>query len=392
MNPQQPLGVKEFIEAVDLHLQFGYQGVTVEGEISGFRATPATFQFSLKEGEAALRSVIFKNRLQQPLEDGMKIRATGTPKLHPQYGFSFHVDSVELAGEGELMRAYELLKAKLESEGLFDVSRKRPLPRFPQRVGVITSKQGVVFHDFMKELNARWGGVHIVFVPVMVQGTGSVEQIVEAIRTLNQLPEPLEVIALIRGGGSLEDLLTFNSEPVAREVSSSRTPMVVGVGHEPDISLADLVADVRASTPTQAARIIAPLRSEVMLELNHAKQKINHHMSRQLNLQNQRLEQLARALEVVLRRPLERLRLSEMKLRQAITRMSGEVGRQKAQLAGLSRLLEAANPKKLLERGYSITSTGGLILKDPGKVKPGDALVIQLHAGKLGAKVDERKE
>ncbi len=391
MNPQKPLSVKEFIHAVDLHLQFGYQSVVVEGEISGYRATPATYQFNLKEEEAMLRSVIFKNRLQHPLEDGMKIRATGTPKLHPQYGFSFQIETLELAGEGELRRAYELLKAKLEQEGLFDPARKRPIPEFPRRIGLVTSKEGAVLHDFMRVLNSRWGGLEIVFTPVMVQGIGAVDQIVGALGYLNQLAEPLDTLVLIRGGGSLDDLQAFNSEPVARAVAGSRTPIVVGVGHEPDISLADLVADLRAPTPTQAAHLVAPSREEVSRHLDQQKADLTRSIRQLVDESGRRLQLLAGSLEAVLKQPLEQIRNAETRLRQFLTRFSGQVATYQQNLAGLSRLLAAANPQGLLSRGYSITFAGNTIVKDASQVKAGDDLVIQLHAGKLGAKVDDRQ-
>lgn len=388
MNPQQNLGVKEFIAAVDLHLQFGYQSVTVEGEISGYRATPATFQFNLKEEEAMLRSVIFKNRLQHLLEDGMKVRATGTPKLHPQYGFSFQIESLELAGEGELMRAFELLKAKLETEGLFDPARKRPIPEFPQRIGLITSKEGAVLHDFMRVLNSRWGGVDIVFAPVMVQGIGSVDQIVGALNFLNQLSEPLDTIVLIRGGGSLDDLQSFNSEPVARAVAGSRTPIVVGVGHEPDVSLADMVADLRAPTPTQAAHLVVPNREEIERLLDQQRTNIGRCVQTLIDENGRRLQVLVGGLEAVLRQPMEQVQVAENKLRQFLTRCEGSVARQKEAVSGLGRLLAAANPANLLERGYSIAYADDKIVRDVNQVKTGDKLVIQLHKGKLGAKVD----
>lgn len=390
MNPQQTLGVKEFISAVDLHLQFGYQGVTVEGEISGYRATPATFQFNLKEEDAMLRSVIFKNRLQHELEDGMKVRATGTPKLHPQYGFSFQIESLELAGEGELMRAFELLKAKLEGEGLFDPARKRPIPQFPARIGLVTSKEGAVLHDFMRVLNARWGGLEIVFTPVMVQGIGAVDQIVGALNYLNQLSDPLDTIVLIRGGGSLDDLQAFNSEPVSRAVAGSRTPIIVGVGHEPDISLADLVADLRAPTPTQAAHLVAPSREEIGRQLAQHQVGITRCVRQLIEENGRRLQLLVSGLEAVLRQPSEQVQRAETRLRQFLTRCEGAVARQKEQMSGLGRLLTASNPANLLERGYSIAYAGGQILRDPQDVKPGDDLVIQLHKGKLGAKADEQ--
>lgn len=389
MNPQDTIGVKEFIKALDLHLQFGYQNVTVEGEVSGLRATPATFQFSLKEEEAVLRSVIFKNRMNQPLEDGMKIRATGTPGLHPQYGFSFKVETIELAGEGELKRAFELLKAKLEGEGLFDPARKRELPQFPKRIGLVTSKEGAVLHDFLRVVNSRWGGLEIILAPVMVQGIGSVEQIVGALRYLNQLPDPVDVLVLIRGGGSLEDLQSFNSEPVAREVAGSRTPIIVGVGHEPDISLADLVADVRAATPTHAAQIVVPSREEIGRRLNQEFINIGRCMSQLVTENGRRLQALPGSLEAVLRRPLEQVRMAEMRLRQFLTRFGGEVARYQQNLQGLSRLLAASNPTGILSRGYSITYSGGVIVKDKAQVKPGDKLVIKLHASELKAKADE---
>ncbi|HSH31858.1 MAG TPA: exodeoxyribonuclease VII large subunit, partial [Candidatus Saccharimonadales bacterium] len=232
MSPEI-ISVKEFIAILNETLAFAYPLVTVEGEVSGFKVNQGKWVFfDLKDEEATLGCFMPLYQLKVPLEDGMKVRVGGTPKLTKWGKFSFTARTVELAGEGELRRAFEILRAKLEQEGLFAPQRKRALPPFPATIGLITSAQSAAYHDFTKILQARWGGVTVKVADVQVQGAPAPDQIVMAIDYFNQLPLPVEVVVLIRGGGSLEDLQAFNTESVARAVAASRTPMVVGVGHE----------------------------------------------------------------------------------------------------------------------------------------------------------------
>src|SRR3989338_9142975 len=217
----------------------------IEGEVSDFRVTQqkwVSFDLKDEEAEAVLKCFMTVWQMGVPIENGMRVRVNGFPKVYERFGtLKLNVQRVEPVGEGALKRAYELLKKKLEEEGVFDLSRKRGLPRFPERVGLITSRDAAAFGDFLRIMNNRWGGVEIDFVPVHVQGRQAVPEILQAFLFFNGLPESErpEVLVLTRGGGGLEDLHAFNDEQVVREVFLSKIPVVVGVGHERDESLCD---------------------------------------------------------------------------------------------------------------------------------------------------------
>jgi exodeoxyribonuclease VII large subunit len=269
VNPQI-ISVTEFVSIINETLAFAYPQVTIEGEVSSFKVNQGKFVFfDLKDEANVLSCFMMVHQLKMPIEDGMKVRVTGTPKVTKFSKFSLTVRAVELAGEGELRRAMELLKKKLEGEGLFDQARKRPIPKFPVRLGLITSGASAAYADFIKILNARWSGVEVLLADVSVQGAAAPDQIVGALEYFNTLRDPVDVLVLIRGGGSLEDLAAFSTEPVARAVAASRTPIIVGVGHEVDFSLADYAADLRAATPTDAARLVVPDRHETEARVEH---------------------------------------------------------------------------------------------------------------------------
>jgi exodeoxyribonuclease VII large subunit len=259
--------VSQFIDYLNTALVSAVfpEGAVIEGEVAEYRVSQDKWIWFLLKDEAAVVSCFAtKWQLRTPLEDGMQIRVFGQPKVHPRSGkFSVTVERVELVGEGALRRAFELLKKKLSEEGLFAPERKRRIPRFPRRIGLIASRESAAYTDFLRILGNRWGGVEVLSAHVQVQGRDAVREIVGAFRYFNARADGVDVLVLTRGGGSLEDLQAFNSEDVARAVFSSRIPVIVGVGHERDETLADHVADVRASTPTNAAEIVAPDRREL---------------------------------------------------------------------------------------------------------------------------------
>ncbi|MDF2461277.1 MAG: exodeoxyribonuclease large subunit, partial [Candidatus Saccharibacteria bacterium] len=347
--------------------------------------------------------------LKLPLEDGMKVRVTGSPKVGKFSRFSLTVRNVELAGEGELKRAMELLKKKLEGEGLFDPARKRPLPAFPSRVGLITSGTSAAYADFIKILGARWGGLEVMLADVTVQGAQAPDQVVGALEYFNQLRDPVDVLVLIRGGGSIEDLIAFSTEPVARAVAASRTPIVVGVGHEIDFSLADYAADVRAATPTDAARLVVPDRHEIAARVDHLTRRSEAALSRALETRRTQVDRTISRLEAYLRHPRERVQTYEARLWRALDRLGHSVHNQqqrtnvfehrlagferlvlaerRSRLAGLERVLRGFDPHAVLNRGYSIVRHNGAILRDPAATQPGDALMVQLAKGQIEAEV-----
>jgi exodeoxyribonuclease VII large subunit len=271
----------------------------IEGEISQYKVSQGKWIFfDLKDDRATLNcfSTIFM--LPAPLEDGMRVQVLGYPKVQEKSGrFSFTVQKVVPIGAGALQRAYTLLKEKLTTEGLFSVGRKRSLPGLPSRIGVIASRESAAFGDFSKIINGRWGGLEIIVRQVTVQGETAVDEIVGAFQEFNSLPELCDVVVLIRGGGSLEDLAAFNSEAVVRAVYGSRSPVVTGVGHERDETLVDFAADVRAATPTHAAQLIVPDRKEFLANLEmqlvhvgdtleHTVRHTKHSVDEQVNVFN----------------------------------------------------------------------------------------------------------
>lgn len=303
MQPSLPvITVSEFLDVLNQTLGMAFPQVVVEGEVSGFKINQGKFVFfDLKDAEATINCFMMLFALKTPIEDGMKIRVTATPKMTKWGKFSLTVRAVELAGEGALRRSMELLRQKLSAEGLFDPARKRPLPAFPQTVGLITSATSAAYQDFVTILNDRWRGLQIQLIDVTVQGATAPDQIVHAIDHFNTLARPVDVLVLIRGGGSLEDLQAFSTETVARAVAASRTPIVVGVGHEVDTSLADYAADVRAATPTDAARLIVPDRVQLISEISALTQVMEGAFGAYLSRITQRLHAAMAGLELGLK-------------------------------------------------------------------------------------------
>lgn len=413
--PQSVIGVKEFVGILNETLNFAFPLVTVEGEVHSFKVNQQKWVFfDLKDDEATLSCFMPVYALKVALEDGMKIRATGSPKLTKWGKFSFTVKVVELAGEGELRRAYELLKGRLEGEGMFDDARKRSLPRYPASIGLVASTGSAAYADFMKILEARWGGLTIEVADVQVQGAPAPAQIMGAIGYFNQLAHPVDVVVLIRGGGSLEDLQAFNTEDVTRAVASSRTPIVVGVGHEVDLTLADFAADVRAATPTDAARLVVPDRFQVGQVLDYQclalergieqslvskSNKIDHHIGMMVQFLAGPREVLA-IQTGALKREFYRIHLRMEGYAQTLQYLSGLlVGRQregfksnKVKLQALSRLLEGFSPQANLARGYSIVRLEGIIIKSVSQVSAGDELMLQLADGHISAQMKRDEE
>ena len=367
--------------------------VCVEGEISDFRISQNKFVwFNLKDEAETLQCFSMTFRLRQPLEDGMKVKVWGYPKIFGRSGrFSFQVERVEVSGEGSLKRAFELLRAKLEAEGLFATERKRQLPQFPETLGLITSPQAAAFSDFLKQLNSRLGGLKIIFVPVSVQGENAAEEIVAAFNYFNRLKSKPDVIVLTRGGGSLEDLKEFNSEEVVRAVFSSKAPVVCGVGHERDVSLAELAADVRASTPTHAAQLVVPDRTELLraveLLLENQQTAVADRIARfqhELRHVTSELSEIITAQITAVRSGLQQFYLTYLNFKDKLTL-------QKNQLRSLNKLLHSLAPAAILKRGYSIVRKSGKIIKRAGMVRVGEELEIQPAEGLIKSKVTEIK-
>lgn len=368
MEPTLVLGVSDLIALVNQTLEYAYPSVVVEGELSSFKVSKGKFIFfDLKDNEGAVGCFMMAYQLRTPLEDGMKVRVVAVPKLTAWGKFSLTVRDVRPVGEGDIKKSFKLLHAKLEKEGLFDASRKRRLPLLPQRVGLIASTESAGYADFIKILNGRWGGLEVQVADVQVQGAGAAPQIIRAITHFNEQAQPVDVLVIVRGGGSAEDLAVFNEEPLVRAVAASRIPTLVGVGHEVDTSLADLAADVRAATPSNAAQILVPDREAMIRDIRHKQRRMLAHLiSRQQRLKRQ----LADAGKHML------------------SRMTHGMDVQRRHVAYARRTLRQLDPKVVLARGYAIVrdEKGALVRAQPS-LKPGDAVVIETSQAIINAGV-----
>lgn len=413
MNYMKKFSVSEFVEFLNSALSAAVfpDGVVVEGEVTEYRVSQGKWiWFLLKDEKSSVSCFSMTWKLRQPLEDGMQVRVFGVPKVHAKSGkFSVVVDRVEPIGEGALRRAYELLKRNLEKEGLFDVARKRPLPRFPGRIGLIASRESAAYSDFLRILGNRWGGLEINSVHVQVQGKQAVQTITDAFEYFNRNAGLADVLVLTRGGGSLEDLHAFNSEDVARAIFGSKIPVVVGVGHERDESLADFVADVRASTPSNAAELIVPDRAEVMSALENrasflvsamegqvserknlvsrSVQSMDSALLSSLSVFRHRLRDFAEAFERYRRNVEEQIVRCDFLTAQLTEKTGSWLDRTARELESKQKYLHSYNPKNVLKRGYAIVRHGDEVLREWDKVKTGDDIDVQLHEGHLSATV-----
>lgn len=385
------LSVGQYLGLVNQALgQISSTQIVVEGEVSDFRIAQGKWvSFDLKDEkeQAVLKCFMTKWQLKVEVESGMRVQVMGHPKVYERFGsFKMNVQEVAPVGEGALRRAYELLKKKLETEGLFDVGRKRTLPRFVQRVGLITSRDAAAYGDFIQILNNRWGGIVLQHAHVHVQGRQAVREIVGAFEYFNGLDDEVrpDVLVLTRGGGGLEDLHAFNDEEVARAIFRSKIPVVVGVGHERDESLADFVADVRASTPSNAAERIVPSRSDVRYEIETMERHMEERLADVVQVRGRVIERATSSISFILERQKERFRSFEERLF-----VAGEdwLPLIRSELEGLARVLRQVDPKRVLSRGYSIVSVDGAVLTDASKVGVGQEVGVQLAAGSFDAQV-----
>jgi exodeoxyribonuclease VII large subunit len=386
------LSVSQYLQIVNAVLREHVPSleIVVEGEISGFTVKDGKWIiFDLKDEtdprtKAACFATTFK--VSGAFENGMRVRVFGYPSVKAWSTFQIDVQRMDPVGEGALKRAYEALKKKLEAEGLFAADRKRALPRFPERIGLITSRDAAAYGDFLRILNNRWGGVDVLFCDVRVQGKDAVSEILGAFAAFNALPpfERPDVLVLTRGGGSLEDLHAFNDEQTARAVYGSAIPVVCAVGHERDESLCDFVADVRASTPSNAAERAVPNRRDVDYEIammaRHAEDRLRDAAASRMRL----VERAARAVSFVLER--ERQRLSASTRRSSQT-FAAWASRLRDRAASYDRVLRQIDPGRVLARGYSIVTSGGRVVSDASALSAGTEIEVQLARGSVGAEV-----
>ena len=368
--------------------------IWIEGEVSNLRRPGSGHAyFTLRDSQSSLRGVLFRNsRGLEHLQDGVAVVAHGRVSLYEVRGdLQLIADVIQPEGVGELQMRLEQLTLQLEREGLFDPSRKRPLPEFPRRIGVVTSPTGSVWHDIQSVIRRRWPLVELLIAPAMVQGDGAAPTIVEALTSLNSEPG-VDMIIVARGGGSLEDLWPFNEESVARAVFASATPVVSAIGHETDFTICDMVADVRAPTPSAGAELAVPDRKDMLARIAGAAQVIENTVEGRIVRARDDADILASRVErSVPELDGQRLRIDDL-LHSAQTALTHGVELSRARIAGLESALMPLSPENTLRRGYAIVSARSSdgILTDNRDVSAGDILDITLHRGKIVASVESK--
>lgn len=378
-------------------VESAFSHVWVSGEISNFmRAGSGHVYFTLKDDSAQLKAVIWRStaqRIRFDLRDGMEVIAAGGIQVYEARGqHQLVIEQLQPKGIGPLELAFRQLQQKLAAEGLFAPERKRPLPRFPKRIALITSPTGAAVRDIIQVLTRRWPRANIVIVPVAVQGDQAAGQIAVALRRVHTIPG-VDVVICGRGGGSLEDLWAFNEEVVARAIHACQVPVVSAVGHEVDVTIADLVADRRALTPSEAAELVVPLESDVRIELDLIRQRLFSSLRQQTQQARLRLDSLAGRRPFA--RPLDRIhdlsrKLDELESRlKRGARQAVETSRQ--QLHALAGALNALSPLAVLDRGYSLTKrlSDGELVRDAATVAVGDKLTTVLARGRIVSEVQE---
>ncbi|MFZ2544763.1 MAG: exodeoxyribonuclease VII large subunit [Candidatus Saccharimonadales bacterium] len=361
INPK--LTVSDFIAITNQTLEYVYPIVEIEGEVASFKINQNKFVFfDIKDEGASVGCFMMLFQLRLPVEDGMKVIITATPKLTQWGKFSLTVRNIRPSGEGSIKKSFELLKSKLDQERLFAPERKRLLPVIPQHIAIISSPQAAGYADFIKIINERWGGLKIDVAAVTVQGADAPDQIIRALNYFNTQEQMPEVIVIIRGGGSADDLSAFNDEQLVRAIAASRIPTLTGIGHEVDTSLSDLVADVRAATPSNAAQIIVPDRHDM---IRSSRMKVQSLIPRLIGT----TEQLQSHIEG--------------KIDDAANKIEERIVRQLQQLNQTKRLLSQFDPDRVLERGYALIR---------GKLKVGEYIDIETVHAIIKAKVERYDE
>ena len=371
-------------------LEGGYRRIILDGEISGWRRYPSGHcYFTLKDDGAQISAVMFASsyescKARDGLKDGAKVSVFGNVTVYPPRGnYQITVLSAKLAGVGELMQRYLELKAKLEKEGLFDSSRKRPLPFMPRRIGIVTSEAGAVIHDMCTVMARRFPNVHVRLFPSLVQGDTAPASIVAGIRYFNSGEWTPDLLIVARGGGSFEDLFCFNDESLVREVAASKVPTVSAVGHETDYTLCDFAADVRAGTPSIAAEISVPVMADIVSQLADLKGAMASALRSRGEFFAQRVDHLsaslATALTLAASNAANRVERAKPRLSAAL---AFRLQRDAARLEKAEAKLVAYSPYGVLERGYSLTTAAdGSVVRDAAALRKGDVITTRFARG-----------
>ncbi len=374
------------------------QTIFVRGEISNYKCYPSGHHyFTLKDEGSALRCVMFRGmaaKLRFRPENGMKVVAFGRIGVFPRDGgYQLYCSDLSVQGVGDLHVAFEQLKEVLGKEGLFDPAHKKPLPKYPRRIAIITSSAGAAVHDMLRILKARWPMSEVVLLPVRVQGAEAPAEIAGALRYANKW-KVADLIITGRGGGSIEDLWAFNDERVARAIYASDLPVISAVGHEPDVTISDFVADARASTPSNAAEIAVPEQKELRRRLDTLSARMEQSAQKRVKALRERYEALARSR--VLRDPMafidDKRLLLDYTQRKLSTLAQAQTAQRAQRFASLAASLDALSPLKVLGRGYAVArDENGTILRAAEEASVGERIEVLLGQGSLMCTVDEQR-
>ena len=373
--------------------------VAVKGEISNYKLYPSGHHyFTLKDENSALKCVMFKGnalRLRFRPENGMKIIAIGKISVFPRDGaYQLYCTAMAMDGIGDLYAAFEQLKKNLSAQGLFDPAHKKPIPQFPETIGIITSSAGAAVHDMLRILSKRYPLAKIRLLPVRVQGAEAPGEIAAAIRYANH-HRLADLLIVGRGGGSIEDLWAFNEEIVAHAIYGSQIPVISAVGHEPDVTISDFVADLRAATPSNAAELAVPDREALAQVLDSMANAMSNALIRQIKAHRQHLDVLSRS--PALRSPTgyleQKQRQLELLKNRLIAAENQNISRNTQRYVALTAKLDAMSPLKVLTRGYSLVqSERGEVIRSVSQTEPGERICVNVSDGRLFATVMEKKE
>ncbi len=400
-DQQRPLSVSELTARIKDVLETTFPSVWVAGEITDFaRPRSGHCYLTLKDDDSQIRAVIWRgkaSRIRFEPRDGLEVLCQGHVDVYaPRGSYQLIIEEIQPKGIGALELALRQLREKLGKEGLFDPDRKRPPKRFSKHIAVVTSPTGAAVRDFLEVLRRRWRGADVLIAPVRVQGEGAAEEIAAAIRSINRLARPVDCLVVTRGGGSLEDLWAFNEEVVVRAIADSRVPVISAIGHEIDVTLSDLAADLRAATPSEAAELVAPASEEIAAVLGRYRQRMLAALRGRATTARARLDAVSASR--AFRQPYLRIhdlqrRLDELESRW-LRAIRGRLALAQQASGAMAARLESLSPLAVLGRGYSLTqrSDDGRIIRDAREVSIGDQLTTRFAQGRAVSRVEEIEE
>lgn len=385
----QVLTVSEFNDYVNQTLEYAYPEVIIEGEVSSFKVNQNKWVFfDLKDDSSTISCFMSIYQLKLPIQNGMLVKVHARPKLTQWGKFSITIMSIELSGEGSVKKAYEILKAKLDKEGIFSPDRKRLLPQFPKNIALITSRQAAAFNDFTTVLSDRWSGLNISHYQVQVQGEAAIDQIVAAVEYFNKQPDDYDALVIIRGGGSLEDLQVFQAEPIVRSIFASTIPTMVAIGHEDDVSLAELAADIRAATPTDAARRLVPDKKEFLDDITSSTLMQTELLRKTIVKSRIVLDSFNHSILILFKSLQSTIANYQVGMTAAMDRL---IAAHWSSLDAVNAKLVSLNPEAVLQRGYAVVrGDGDSVVRNYQDISIGEQLNIKLSKGQLDVKVIDK--